>query len=285
MKKVLFLHTNQSKNIKIFLDNKKINEQLQIHFVNFSDITEIKQGVLLMKDGSSSSIDSIDKIWFDFDWNIDNPEINYYHISKIIIDNYYDKFLVNGSALKRFHPIIEDKLFMFTILNNYGIPSPKSTPLSTLSEVSSPYSYPLVIKKRLSARGRHVYLLKKYEELPKEIACRPYEYIVQELINIKSEYRVVVYKNRIIGNLKKDSMFKDGGTNKVVMTKDSGVLPEGLKEICRDTARLLDLDLVGIDAAEDYDGNYYIIEFNCSLALRKFTKYTGSNIFEEIFIN
>jgi ribosomal protein S6--L-glutamate ligase len=171
---------------------------------------------------------------------------------------------------KRIFPSLEchlydcDKIKQTTLFKLLGLPHPRTRVFYGRQhrEILSHFSYPFVAKKaRGSARGQGVYLIKGAEDLDAYLAAHQPAYI-QEYLPIAGDVRVVVINFQPVcaywrlppagefrSNLAQGARVEFGG------------VPRAAVEMAVETARLANLDEVGLDVAM-LDGQPYLLEFN-----------------------
>lgn len=173
------------------------------------------------------------------------------------------------------------------------IPIPKTVyssdydKLLTLSEGFT--KWPLVLKAVDLHRGEGVFLvnsrkdIKKYFEKVGENGKR--SFILQEKIDYVKDYRLIVIGGKVLGAIQriaKKGEFRSnislGGKAKTVQN----INPK-LAKIALNTAKIMNLDIAGVDVLEDKQGNYYFIEINRAPQTKGFEKATGIDTLTEIF--
>jgi glutathione synthase/RimK-type ligase-like ATP-grasp enzyme len=131
---------------------------------------------------------------------------------------------------------------------------------------------PLIAKEISTQRGKGVHKIlgeKDFENLPMtDVSGGPNQYLFQKYVNFKDEYRLLVLGNRIGVWEKKivatEGEFRHnvslGASEEFLKTKD---IPANLEKIAVDGARVLNIQIAGVDIATDkITGEYYLIEIN-----------------------
>lgn len=187
---------------------------------------------------------------------------------------------------------VKDKLLAHQIMSQNNIPTPKTMlvkfPVST-SVVESEIGFPCVVKVLQGSYGRGVYLCenqKLFEDLMGLISGLGLKktMIVQEFIdNSKGmDLRVWVIGNRVIGTMKRigpqgdfRANITNGGTGEPFETN------EEIESLCVKTAKVLGLDIAGIDLLFDKDG-FKVCEANSAPGFEGFETYVKINIADKI---
>jgi len=204
-----------------------------------------------------------------------------------------DEYLLNEGPLQRF------KSVMGVRLNSAAVPYPKTSMVESFADLNEELKkWPLPVIVKLSQGGRHGMgtffiktisdleeLHKKLEErknLAKEENKKPLAYrgfLIQEYIPNDGDFRVITVGYQCIGGFKRQP--KD---ESLVMNKSLGKsekldkIPEDVIEIAEKAAKVLQVEVAGIDLAKDSrTGKIYIIEVNEAPQFKAFEKRTGIN--------
>ncbi len=132
--------------------------------------------------------------------------------------------------------------------------------------------FPLVAKELSMQKGKGVYKIesiKDFENLPvKSLSGSDNQFLFQEYKNLGDEYRVLVLGQKV-GVWEKKILTVEGefrhnvslGATEEFLPLEK--IPEELATIATDAARKLNLQIAGVDIAEDkLTGKYYLIEVN-----------------------
>ena len=149
--------------------------------------------------------------------------------------------------------------------------------------------YPAIIKTLSGSFGAGVFLAenkKQLEQLLKmaEITKPSYNIIIQEFIkdSFGKDIRVFVLNGKVIGCMMRQSTDEDFRAN---ITRGGEGIPyqidDEIEWLGGESARLLGLDIAGVDLLFDGDG-YSICEVNSSPGFEGMDKYTKTNIAEQI---
>jgi len=182
---------------------------------------------------------------------------------------------------------VKDKLETSQLLARHGIPIPKTMlvrwPINE-SIVDSEIGWPCVVKVITGSHGKGVYLCKdrssfgELMELINSLSTNK-SLIIQEYIGYKvgTDLRVWVVGGKVIGAMQRTSQndfranISNGGTGMLFE-----ITPE-IEFISRETARILDLDIAGIDLLFDADG-FKVCEANSAPGFLGFETYCQSNM-------
>ena len=197
--------------------------------------------------------------------------------------------LINGSASI---DTVKDKLYTQQILGQSNLPVPKTLlvrhPIN-IDFVEKNINFPVIIKTLSGSFGAGVFLAetkKQFEQLVKmaEITKPSYNIIVQEFIKDSwgKDLRVFVLNNKVIGCMMRQATDDDFRAN---ITRGGKGIPYQIDEVIDwlggESARLLGLDIAGVDLLFDKEG-YRICEVNSSPGFEGMDKYTKTNIAEQI---
>ncbi len=197
--------------------------------------------------------------------------------------------LINGSNSI---DTVKDKLYTQQILGASNLPVPKTLLVKhpiNIEWVEKNINFPVIIKTLSGSYGAGVFLAenkKQLEQLIKmaEITKKSYNIIVQEFIKDSwgKDIRVFVVNCKVVGCMMRQAT--DGDFRANITRGGEGIpyqITEEIEWLGGESARLLDLDIAGVDLLFDGDG-YRICEVNSSPGFEGMDKYTKTNIAEEI---
>jgi len=181
------------------------------------------------------------------------------------------------------HPNYEDKLYQFKLFSQH-IPvvkcwyCPREIYLSNIP-------LPVIAKKRISSRGRHVFLLKTREELKKFANYfNLNDYIFQPFLELDMDIRIFVVNNQPVISVERKVRFKNkhGFTN--IGVKVTGLIQatEKEKNIAVKAAKIYGADFCGIDIAKLKHGGSLMLECNISPQFVATESATKENIAERL---
>ena len=197
--------------------------------------------------------------------------------------------LINGSNAI---DTVKDKLYTQQVLGESNLPVPKTLlvrhPIK-LEWVEKNLTFPVIIKTLSGSFGAGVFLAedkKQFKQLLKmaEITKKSYNIIVQEFIKDSwgKDLRVFVLNGKVVGCMMRQAVDDDFRAN---ITRGGEGIPyqidENIEWLGGESARLLGLDIAGVDLLFD-NGGYKICEVNSSPGFEGMDKFTHTNIAEEI---
>ncbi|MGA1433645.1 MAG: ATP-grasp domain-containing protein [Candidatus Nanopelagicaceae bacterium] len=187
----------------------------------------------------------------------------------------------------------KDKMYANQILAQAGLPIPKTmlTRFPCKAElVEQVVGFPCVIKVVTGSHGAGVYLCetaKQFEDLSELISSLDFKnsMIVQQYVQYSEgrDLRVVVIGGRVVGAMLRRST--DGSFKANISRGGEGVafdVDEHMEMLAIQTAKVLDLDIAGVDLLFSTDG-YKICEANSSPGFKGFEAALDINIPEKVF--
>ena len=215
-------------------------------------------------------------------------DTTYYGLAVIRQLEHMGTYVCNGSQAVE---AVKDKLHMHQILAHSSLPTPKTMlakfPID-INVVKREIGFPLIIKNVSGTQGAGIYLCKN-EGSFMDIIVLLYtnkpdsNIIIQEFIEKSSgqDLRVFVLGGRVIGCMKRSS----SSSFKANFSKGGKVEPFDLTPeaewLSTEAARLVNLDIAGIDLLFDNDG-FKICEANSAPGFHGLEKVTGPHIAEDI---
>ena len=197
--------------------------------------------------------------------------------------------LINGSdAIDN----VKDKLYTQQVLGQSSLPVPKTLLVKhpiDIDFVEKNIGYPSIIKTLSGSFGAGVFLCENRKQLQQllkmaEITKPSYNIIIQEFIKEShgKDLRVLVVNGKVVGCMMRQSTDDDFRAN---ITRGGEGIPyqidDDIQWLGGESARLLNLDIAGVDLLFDNDG-YRICEVNSSPGFEGMDKYTKTNIAEKI---
>ena len=158
-----------------------------------------------------------------------------------------------------------------------------------VSFVEKHIGFPAIIKTISGSYGRGVFLAetkKQFKQLLSlaELTKPSYNIIIQEFIKDTwgKDLRVLVVNNKVVGCMMRQAKDDDFRAN---ITRGGEGFPyevnEKIEWLASESAKVLDLDIAGVDLLFDGDG-YKICEINSNPGFEGMEQYTKKNIAEEI---
>jgi glutathione synthase/RimK-type ligase-like ATP-grasp enzyme len=171
--------------------------------------------------------------------------------------------------------LFEDKLTSLVNLSLEKLPVihsvfiHKEQSLKNMDLIIQKIGFPLIVKGIYSHRMEEVYLIKSKDELEKLLTDNPeQEFLFQKYVDNSEEYRLLVLGEKVaVAQRKVERFIKD---NKITIDEeakelfvDINSIPEEMKKIAVDSARILEDQIVGADIVWDKKANkFWIIEIN-----------------------
>ena len=197
--------------------------------------------------------------------------------------------MINGSdAIDN----VKDKLYSQQILGRSSLPVPKTMLVKhpiNVKLVEDNIKYPMIVKTLSGSYGSGVFLVedrKQFRQLMKmaELSNARYNIIIQECIedSLGKDLRVLVVNGKVVGCMMRQSVDGDFRAN---ITRGGEAIPyqidEDIEWIGGECARLLDLDIAGVDLLFDKD-KYVICEVNSAPGFKGMEQYTKINVAEKM---
>lgn len=185
-----------------------------------------------------------------------------------------------------------DKMYSTQILRQHNIPVPQTMlvrfPVNA-TFVEKEIGFPCVIKVLSGSYGKGIHLVRDkvaLEELMEFVSSlnSPLNILIQEYVDFSPgvDVRVLVVGGKVLGAMKRSSSDGDfranisrGGTGEIYPLDDQLVF------IATETAKVLNLDIAGVDLLID-EGGYKVCEANSAPGFRGFEEYCGVNVAKEI---
>lgn len=268
MKKILMIVSDKN--------SKKKNDFVKLIQSNFKD--------------KSSSIELVDikKVWVsassELTVEVDGKNLQDYDLVVFRGIRSYDQSLASSIAmcLEYLNIKFVDKVYgemgisekkLASLLKLYvsGIPMPKTVFYSgdlgeeTYHKIEKSIGLPFVAKDLYLQLGQGVFLIKDLKDFKALSPKR--EYMFQEFLDKKNEYRILVlgesvgvFEEKISDD---DTEFRNNvalGAREVFFDKSE--TPDDLKQLAISSAKALNLQIAGVDVVVDTKGNNYVFEVN-----------------------
>lgn len=199
-----------------------------------------------------------------------------------VLTSYSRHILFDKRCFKKY-PEYEDKFFQAKLFQKNKISTPDIYSIKNLDKIN----LPVVIKKRISSRGKGNFLIKNHGEFVNFFKKHNRkDYIVQEYKKAEGDYRILILKNKILGTVSRRVKFNKDTTIKVKIKKSYNKIPWQATKSALKIAKILEVDFVGIDVLLS-QGKHYFLEANLAPQFKGFTKVTGINVAKKIvaFLN
>jgi glutathione synthase/RimK-type ligase-like ATP-grasp enzyme len=177
------------------------------------------------------------------------------------------------------HPDYEDKLFQHNLFGN-ALKMPKLHSL-----IDKVKSFPIIIKKRVSSRGKNIFVIDTKEELEKFLSEYDItDYIIEEFLDVKKDLRIFLINNEIIGAVERKTRFKENGNYTGIGVKilDKYKPSEEIKKKAILVSKIIGSDFCGVDFIIGKNENNYLLECNISPQFVSSERILEVNIAEKI---
>ncbi len=188
--------------------------------------------------------------------------------------------------------VVKDKLQIHQLLAQSNLPTPKTMLLKfpiDIKIVKREIGFPLIIKNITGTEGRGIYLCDSPEKF-QDIMELMYSYnknmniIIQEYVGHRrgEDLRVFVMGGKVVACMRR--IAKDGGFKanfSLGATVEEYKIDSEIEHLALETAKLLKLDVTGIDILFDETG-YKVLEANSSPGFKGLELATKKNIAREI---
>jgi glutathione synthase/RimK-type ligase-like ATP-grasp enzyme len=297
MKKVAVLSTAiTDQNIDISTEFvRRLNQSLPDH--SFS-IIFYKDLVFKIVDGVSSVVDSVSgqdlkdfdrayvKSWYRFDETA-TAIANYLQLHNVPFDP--EELGVYRSRTKVSETFIMNKLGA-PIPNTLYVVQPAQEKVYLSEEM--PLSYPVVIKVVDGGSGRLNFLCNNKEELREVLAANPDDdFIMNEFIENKFDYRVLIMDGVIKLVIKRQRVDEDSHMNNTSQGADAevmpvDVLPKDIQDMSIGICKHMKRTVSGVDVLVASDGRHVFLEVNKSPQITSGAAQSEkSDLFTEYFRN
>ena len=177
--------------------------------------------------------------------------------------------------------VYDDKAFQQSVFEDLKMPVPR---LIDLKENLS-NEWPLIIKRRVSSRGKGVYLLKDREQYQRYFERRNInEYIGQEFVDIEHDLRVLVLGGAILGVMERKVIHHPEGRLGVrsFKTRPLSFLPASVVSNVFRVSYDLGIDFCGFDVGLKPDGSYVFLEYNPTPQFLGFERITKAGVGKKV---
>ena len=209
----------------------------------------------------------------------------------------YVSEMLTQSGIKLFNSseairLCDDKMLTHIVLGNHGIRMPKtvSSPLNYmgredfhfLEDVVRLLSFPMIAKENFGSLGKGISLIQSKEELYEYERSHKYvAHLYQEYIESSKghDYRLILINGACVACMKRvndggdfRSNVAQGGHGEIVE------VPQSYIELAEKAAKILKLDVCGIDLLDDKNGEPVLCEVNSNAFFQEIEKITGKNV-------
>jgi len=188
---------------------------------------------------------------------------------------------------------VKDKLRTSQILSRHSIPIPNTMMVRfPIDEqlVKDNIGFPCVVKVVTGSYGEGVYLCERQRDFKKLMEFvdnlgNKKTMIVQEYMGERpgEDLRVLVIGGKVIGAMRRTAPEGDFRANITGGGTGEGFpLTDEIEFLARETAKVLGLDIAGIDLLFDKDGGFRVCEANSNPGFLGFEKYCGVDVADHL---
>jgi len=161
------------------------------------------------------------------------------------------------------HPLYEDKLYQHVVLQSVGLSLPYSH--CNAHKYIGKLKFPLIAKKRISSRSRHVFVLRSQKAF--DYFFRRHhisEYLLEPMLTLKRDYRVLILGRRVLGVVERTPRLRKKGPQERLGLKVSGAVTvnQQVTKAALKASTLLGTDFCGVDVLITKSGKLYVGECN-----------------------
>lgn len=189
--------------------------------------------------------------------------------------------------------LADNKMRQLLLAQSVGIQIPRSILVAKRlipEKLNDLDIFPILIKATDFNKGKGVFLVQSTGHAKRLInrkisGKKTRNYIIQEVVNYVRDYRIVILGDKVLGAILRKPNGKEiraniarGGTSVKVDN-----VPKKLKKLALKAAKVLNVEIAGVDFLEDKKGNYYFLEANRAFGFEGFEKATDLDVTHEIF--
>lgn len=286
MKKILFiqfLKTQEQQNRILQLLTAKQKSEFKIHFAQFKDLIIDFNFEVFYKENKITDYD------FVFFGVIQKNAPLFDVILNIVQKKGIPHLRYGGSSWKN------NKLAHQYVLLQNGLPIIPTIFIRSANIITKDFlkkfglNFPIILKPIEGSQGNNVTKNNSIEEINSNLLkIKESKKIVmlENLITNDGDFRVFIFKNRILGIIKRESTNKNEFRANVSLggTAKQTDLPKEVKNICLEATKVLNLDFAGIDIIFDKNSQKYLImEVNDAPQFKGLmSAIPGLNVYAEI---
>lgn len=137
--------------------------------------------------------------------------------------------------------------------------------------------FPIIAKPVRGMKGRGIEKINTPNEFLKFFAKNPGDYLIQDFFKIKSDLRIFVVDNQVLGGFRRFIPENEFRSNAIPRTRAEKIIPtSAMKKIAIAATKALGYDIAGVDLFE-FKNKLYVIEANSCPQWQKFKTVTGIN--------
>lgn len=197
-------------------------------------------------------------------------------------------YIINSSQAIE---IVKDKMHTYQILAGSGMPIPKTMLVKDpidIDFIEKSIGFPAIIKKLSGTHGKGVFLAENRDAFADLIDMMPdasFNFIVQEFIETSrgKDLRVFIVGGRVVGCMQRTAK---GGNFKANYAIGGSVnryeLSPEIEWLATESARIVNLDVAGVDLLFEKSGHYKVCEINSAPEFKGLETCCNVNIAKEI---
>ncbi len=142
-------------------------------------------------------------------------------------------------------------------------------------------SFPVILKKRISSRGKGIYIIRSREELSRFMGEHDIDgFLVEDFMDVEKDVRILVIGHSVAGAVQRKVRVKDNKGYRGIGVKVTGgfEVPEGMRTRAEEISEKIGSGFCGLDFAIDTQGKEWLIECNISPQFASFEKVMKSDI-------
>ncbi len=181
---------------------------------------------------------------------------------------------------------LNKEIFLTTLESNLFPHPPGSFFVESGKNIESKkegFNFPILSKPVLGRHGEGVLIHDDFKSLQKEVNKSEQNLLIQNFLELDSEYRIFVVGNKALGAVAKKAAPGKKIANYAAGAKFEPVelSEEHLNEAIR-LCQLQEIDIGGVDVVKTKDGRWYLLEINRCPEFQAFSSATKINVANEI---
>lgn len=274
--KILFLSRSKNDYAQIRFREEARKRKIEIGAFNYSHLVFFldSRGVKILAQGYN--LDDFDIFIFR------SPGLTKRYIwqEKVLVDWLLKKrkIVLNGNSLSCW-PEDFDKLWQNYIFYLKKIPF-VSTQNFGNPELIKKRKPPFIVKRLVGSLGRDLRLVHNQKELVDFLQrYHPFEFLAQEFLPTKEDFRLIVLGGRVLGAMKRVAGKNQLATNIAAGGRGEKVVPSlEMKNLALKVCQVFRCEFGGVDIMCDKQGNPYVLELNRYPVFKGFEKTTGVDV-------
>jgi ribosomal protein S6--L-glutamate ligase len=174
---------------------------------------------------------------------------------------------------------IQSKLFDASRITKFGLNHPhtfQALSPSSYEKIITKLKFPVVVKPCAGQKGKGIKKIETKKDFLDFFKKNPRGYLIQEFFQLKSDIRVFVVGNKVLGAYKRFIPKDDFRSTRKGVLSAKITLNAKLKKVALAATTAMGYDIAGIDLFK-YGGKYFVFEVNSSPQWQRFKEITGIN--------